>query len=48
MATRAQYLLIIVGDPHTLSIDPNWSKFIKHCYNNQSLIQSDNQFEPEI
>lgn len=44
MLTRAQYLLIVVGDPHTLNTNPHWHEFIKYCYTNGSLIQSDNQF----
>lgn len=47
MITRAQYLLIIVGDPHTLTANPNWYEFIKYCYENGSLIQSDNHFTIE-
>lgn len=47
MATRAQYLLVIIGDPHTLNKDPNWSAFIKYCYENGNLIQSDSHFTPE-
>lgn len=46
MATRAQYLFIIVGDPHTLNTDRNWSAFITYCYENGSLIQSKDHFIP--
>lgn len=47
MVTRAQYLLIIVGDPHTLSTNRNWYEFIKYCYKNGAVIQSDNHFTLE-
>ncbi len=44
MLTRAQYLLIVVGDPHTLNNSPHWHEFIKYCCSNGSLIQSDKSF----
>ncbi|KAF8621326.1 hypothetical protein AX15_007864 [Amanita polypyramis BW_CC] len=31
--TRAQALLIIVGDPHVLSLDPLWRSFLNYVYN---------------
>lgn len=46
MITRAQHLLIVVGDPHTLKDDMNWSEFIEFCYINDCLIQSDNHYVP--
>jgi helicase MOV-10 len=32
--TRSQALLIIVGNPRTLSIDPMWRYFLNYVYNN--------------
>ncbi|KAG1667087.1 RNA helicase Mov10l1 [Nymphon striatum] len=34
--TRAQALLIVVGNPHVLKIDYNWEKFIEYCSSNNS------------
>ncbi|KAK2465577.1 hypothetical protein APHAL10511_002469 [Amanita phalloides] len=31
--TRAKSLLIIVGDPHVLSLDPLWRSFLNYIYN---------------
>ncbi len=30
--TRAQALLIVIGDAHVLSIDPMWRGFMKYVY----------------
>lgn len=38
--TRAQSLLIIVGDPATLYTDPNWSYLLDVCRLNDSFNQS--------
>ncbi|KAG4069838.1 hypothetical protein HA402_009545 [Bradysia odoriphaga] len=47
MITRAKSLLIVVGNPHLLSQDENWSKFIHFCLRNGALIQdSNNVFLP--
>lgn len=35
--TRAQALLIIVGNPYILSLDDKWNKIIEHCYENGSM-----------
>ena len=32
--TRAQALLIIVGDPQVLSLDPLWRSFLNYIHNN--------------
>ena len=32
--TRAQALLIVVGDPQVLSLDPLWRSFLNYIYNN--------------
>lgn len=42
--TRAKCLLIIVGDPHTLCLDWNWSQLIKYCLRNKALIQGEKPF----
>ena len=34
--TRAQALLIIVGDPSVISLDPLWRKFLNRIYNNRA------------
>lgn len=39
--TRAKCLLIIVGDSHALSRDPNWAELVKYCEKNKALIQGD-------
>lgn len=44
MLTRAKSLLVIVGDPHTLSKDANWNYVIQFCILNESFIQSNNYF----
>jgi helicase MOV-10 len=31
--TRAKSLLIIIGDPHVLSLDPLWRSFMNYIYN---------------
>lgn len=36
--TRAQALLIVIGNPDTLSLDKNWSKFIEFCDDNDAVI----------
>ncbi|XP_031626698.1 putative helicase mov-10-B.2 isoform X2 [Contarinia nasturtii] len=42
--TRAKCLLIIIGDPHTLSSDKNWRRLIEYCIENDALIQGDKPF----
>ncbi|KAL1376264.1 hypothetical protein pipiens_004456 [Culex pipiens pipiens] len=37
--TRAQALMIIVGDPSTLGNDPHWKEFIKYCRVNRALVK---------
>ncbi|KIM34476.1 hypothetical protein M408DRAFT_325872 [Serendipita vermifera MAFF 305830] len=32
--TRAQALLIVIGDPNVLSLDPLWRSFLNYIYNN--------------
>lgn len=31
--TRAQALLIVIGDPNVLSLDPLWRSFLNYLYN---------------
>lgn len=44
MVTRAKCLLIIVGNPHDLCADKNWSEMITYCVDNGALIQGDREF----
>lgn len=37
LLTRAKALLIIIGNPKTLSKDKYWSKVIQYCRNNSSI-----------
>lgn len=46
MITRAMNLLIVVGDPHTLRKDSNWSEFLNYCYKNDGFIQGTRKFQP--
>lgn len=41
MLTRAQSLLVIIGDPHTLYTDPNWSYLLEFCKENESFDDSE-------
>lgn len=38
--TRAQSLLIIIGDPDTLYTDENWRYLLKVCHLNSSFLQA--------
>lgn len=38
--TRAQSLLIVIGEPDTLYKDPNWRYLLEFCYLNKSFIQA--------
>lgn len=42
--TRAKCLVIIVGDPHTLSINAHWFRVIQHCIQNNSFVQGSKAF----
>lgn len=44
ICTRAESLLIIVGDPHTLCADKNWRALIEYCIQNDAFIQGDKPF----
>lgn len=47
MLTRAKNLLIVVGDPHLLSTNANWCKFIEYCFKNRCLMQGRRYFRPQ-
>ncbi|KAJ8087590.1 hypothetical protein PM082_006423 [Marasmius tenuissimus] len=36
--TRAQSLLVILGDPNVLSLDPLWRAFMNYIYDNERWI----------
>ena len=36
--TRAQALLIVIGNPHVLKQDPHWSAFLKFCHDNHCCV----------
>lgn len=35
--TRAQGLLIVIGNPDTLCIDKNWGYFVRYCSDNGAI-----------
>lgn len=37
MITRAKYLLIIIGNPKTLEMDPLWKELIDYCRSNNAM-----------
>ncbi|KAF9226240.1 P-loop containing nucleoside triphosphate hydrolase protein [Gyrodon lividus] len=39
--TRAQALLIVIGDPHILSLDPLWRSFLNYIYQNGGWVGSE-------
>ena len=45
--TRAQALLIVIGDPSVLSLDPLWRKFLNFVYNNGGWDGDDPSWDPE-
>jgi len=44
--TRAQALLIIVGDPQVLSLDPLWRAFLNYIYLNGGWTGPDIMWDP--
>ena len=45
--TRAQAMLIIVGDPEVLSLDPLWRSFLNYVYNNGGWTGPDITWDPK-
>lgn len=48
MITRAKYLLIIIGNPTTLQMDPLWKALIEYCDSNKALWDRAVRYEPKI
>lgn len=44
--TRAQALLIVVGDPQVLSLDPLWRSFLNYIYCNGGWVGPDITWDP--
>lgn len=45
--TRAQAMLIIVGDPQVLSLDPLWRSFLNYIYLNGGWTGPDITWDPK-
>lgn len=45
--TRAKALLIVVGDPATLSLDPLWKRFLALIYRNGGWTGDEIPWDPE-
>jgi helicase MOV-10 len=46
--TRAQALLIIVGDPQVLSLDPLWRSFLNYIYRNGGWVGPNITWDPTV
>ncbi|KNZ82274.1 Putative helicase mov-10-B.1 [Termitomyces sp. J132] len=46
--TRAQAMLIIVGDPTVLSLDPLWRSFLNYIHHNKGWIGSPITWDPKV
>ena len=46
--TRAQAMLIIVGDPQVLSLDPLWRSFLNYIYLNGGWTGPDITWDPKV
>ena len=46
--TRAQAMLIIVGDPRLLSLDPLWRSFLNYIYLNGGWTGPDITWDPKV
>lgn len=45
--TRAKALLVIVGNPSVLSLDPLWRSFLNYIYDNRGWTGCDITWDPE-
>ena len=45
--TRAKALLIIIGNPHVLSLDPLWRSFLNYIYLNGGWVGPDPSWDPQ-
>jgi helicase MOV-10 len=46
--TRAKALLIVIGNPHVLSLDPLWRSFLNYIYLNGGWVGPDIPWDPEV
>lgn len=46
--TRAQALLVVVGDPEVLSLDPLWRSFLNYVYLNGGWTGPDITWDPRV
>jgi superfamily I DNA and/or RNA helicase len=46
--TRAQSLMIIIGNSNTLRTSPMWSKFVEYCEKNGSVVYPKNEKNDNI
>jgi len=46
--TRAKALLIVVGNPEVLSLDPLWRAFLNYIYLNGGWVGPDIPWDPEV
>ncbi|KAJ7931319.1 RNA helicase [Mycena leptocephala] len=46
--TRAQALLIVIGDPDVLSLDPLWRSFLNYIYTNGGWTGADISWDPRL
>ncbi|RXW14391.1 hypothetical protein EST38_g11467 [Candolleomyces aberdarensis] len=45
--TRAKALLIVIGNPHVLSLDPLWRSFLNYIYLNDGWVGPDIPWDPQ-
>ena len=45
--TRAKSLLIVIGDPNVLGLDPLWREFLNYIYTNGGWVGPDIPWDPE-
>lgn len=46
-ATRAQSLLVVIGDPRVLSIDPLWRTFLNYVHNHGGWVGEPIAWDPQ-